>query len=174
MILLFAWTSSPEYSAGLHRELWQVHVHLSVFGLAWKALNREKCYLYPLELGKELADISSGAFSQNPDKLFSELKLVTDNLSLYSCSSQLRSHWKIWKDFSTTVEICQWLQNLSTSSLHLCLFCSLACSMEIWECEIDYIYCIIPSKRPYPCKHPPSTFDSFVFFQGSTCNHQPC
>ena len=27
-------------------------------------------------------------------KLFSELKLVTDNLSLYLCSSQLKSHWK--------------------------------------------------------------------------------
>ena len=26
---------------------WQVHVHLSVFGLTWKALNREKCYLLP-------------------------------------------------------------------------------------------------------------------------------
>ena len=36
----------------------------------------------------------TGAFSQNVGKLFSELKLVTDNLSLYLCSSQLRSHWK--------------------------------------------------------------------------------
>ena len=37
----------------------------------------------------------TGAFRhQNLSKVFSELKLVTDNLSLYSCSSQLRSHWK--------------------------------------------------------------------------------
>ena len=34
----------------------------------------------------------TGAFSGNVGKLFSELKLVTDNLSLYLCSSQLRSH----------------------------------------------------------------------------------
>ena len=47
MILLFAWTSSPEYYAGLHCDIWQVHVHLSVFGLAWKALNREKGHLLP-------------------------------------------------------------------------------------------------------------------------------
>ena len=46
MILLFALTSSPEYSAGLHCDIWQVHVHLSVFGLA---LNREKGYLLPTE-----------------------------------------------------------------------------------------------------------------------------
>ena len=34
------------------------------------------------------------AFSRNIGKLFSELKLVIDNLCLYFCSSQLRSHWK--------------------------------------------------------------------------------
>ena len=47
MIVPFAWTSSPKYSAGLHCDIWQVHMHLSVFGLPWKALNREKCYLLP-------------------------------------------------------------------------------------------------------------------------------
>ena len=26
--------SSPEYSAGLHRDIWQVHMHLSIFGFA--------------------------------------------------------------------------------------------------------------------------------------------
>ena len=36
----------------------------------------------------------TGAFSKNVGKLFSELNLVTDNLSLYLCSSQLRSQWK--------------------------------------------------------------------------------
>ena len=35
------------------------------------------------------------AFNQNVGKLFSELKLVTDNLFFHLCSSQLRSHW-IW------------------------------------------------------------------------------
>ena len=34
------------------------------------------------------------AFSRIVGKLFSELKLVTDNLSLHLCRSQLRSHWK--------------------------------------------------------------------------------
>ena len=41
-----------------------------------------------------LALMTTGAFNRNVGKLFSELKLVTDNLSLYLCSSQLRSHWK--------------------------------------------------------------------------------
>ena len=40
----------------------------------------------------------TGAFSQNVGKLFSELKLVTDNLFLYWCSSQLRSHWNTFHD----------------------------------------------------------------------------
>ena len=58
-----------------------------------------------MSLEKKLADVSTecsshhqdaftlmttGAFSQNLGKLFSKLKLVTDNLSLYLCSS----HWK--------------------------------------------------------------------------------
>ena len=38
--------------------------------------------------------MTTGAFSWNISKLFSGLKLVTDNLSLYLCSNQLRSHWK--------------------------------------------------------------------------------
>ena len=33
-------------------------------------------------------------------KISSELKLVTDNLSLYLCSSQLRSHWKLFSSHS--------------------------------------------------------------------------
>ena len=36
--------------------------------------------------------MTTGAFSRNVGKFFSELKLVTDNLSLHSCRSQLRSH----------------------------------------------------------------------------------
>ena len=36
----------------------------------------------------------TGSFSQNVSKLLSELKLVTDNLLLHLCRSQLRSHWK--------------------------------------------------------------------------------
>ena len=40
--------------------------------------------------------VTTGGFSQNIAMLFFELKLVTDsyrgNLSLYLCSSQLRSH----------------------------------------------------------------------------------
>ena len=41
--------------------------------------------------------MTTGTFSQNVDKLFSKLELVTDNFSLYLCHSQLRSHWKIKK-----------------------------------------------------------------------------
>ena len=36
--------------------------------------------------------MTTGAFSRNVGKLFSKLKFVTDNFSLYVCSSQLRSH----------------------------------------------------------------------------------
>ena len=139
MILFFAWTSSPEYSAGLHCDLWQVHMHLSVFGLSWKALNREKGCLLKTWARKRACQCFVWSIQSKRSKLFCELKLVTDNLSLYLCSSQLRSHWKIWKAFFTTVQICQWLQNLLTSSLHLCLFCSLAWGMEVWEHGIDYI-----------------------------------
>ena len=42
------------------------------------------CFIFALMM--------TGAFSRNINKLFSELKLVTDNLSLYLCSSQMRSH----------------------------------------------------------------------------------
>ena len=45
-------------------------------------LVERKVICYQLELGKEFADVSSGAFSQNVGKLFSELNLVTINLSL--------------------------------------------------------------------------------------------
>ena len=38
--------------------------------------------------------MTTGAFSWNVGKLFSELLLVADNLLLHSCRSQLRSHWK--------------------------------------------------------------------------------
>ena len=38
--------------------------------------------------------MTTGAFSRNVGKLFSKLKFVTDNFSLYLCSSQLRSHWR--------------------------------------------------------------------------------
>ena len=46
MILFLALASSPEYSAVFPCDIWQVHVHLSVFGLA---LTREKGYLLPME-----------------------------------------------------------------------------------------------------------------------------
>jgi len=42
--------------------------------------------------------MTTGAFSRNFSKLFSDLKFVTDDISLYLCSSQLRSHWKLVKD----------------------------------------------------------------------------
>ena len=38
--------------------------------------------------------MTTGAFSQNVGKLFTEIKLVTENLLLHLCRSQLRSHWK--------------------------------------------------------------------------------
>ena len=60
--------------------------------------NEKKGYLLPIWAWKitcwrfdQMLQLSSG---RNISKLFSELKLVTDNLSLYLCSSQLRSHWK--------------------------------------------------------------------------------
>ena len=46
-----------------------------------------KAICYQLELGKELADVLSDAFGQNVDKLFSELKLVTDNISIYAAAN---------------------------------------------------------------------------------------
>ena len=49
---------------------------------------------YQLELGKEFADVSSGAFSRNVGKLFSELKLVTDNHSLYAAVN-----WEVTERF---------------------------------------------------------------------------
>ena len=53
--------------------------------LSW-CINEEKVIWYQLELGNYLADISTfalmttGAFSRNVGKIFSELKLVPDNL----------------------------------------------------------------------------------------------
>ena len=52
-----------------------------------KGFKKRERLCYQLELGKEFADVSSGAFSQNVGKLFSELKLVTDNLSIYAAAN---------------------------------------------------------------------------------------
>ena len=47
--------------------------------------------------------MTTGAFSQNVGKLFSELKLVTDIL----CRSQLRSHWKKLRvEYEQSVDVC--------------------------------------------------------------------
>ena len=51
--------------------------------LTIKNLKRVICYTL----------MTTGAFSRNVGKLFSELKLVTDKL-LHLCRSQLRTHWK--------------------------------------------------------------------------------
>ena len=44
----------------------------------------------------------TGAISRNVSKIFSSLKLVADNLSLYLYSSQLRSHWRLEMKFYST------------------------------------------------------------------------
>ena len=51
-------------------------------------IDEEKVISYQLELGKQLADVltecSSRHHGKNVGKLFSELKLVTDNLFIYA------------------------------------------------------------------------------------------
>ena len=61
--------------------------------------------------------MTTGAFSQNFSKLFSELKLVTDNLSLHSCRSQLRSHWRYISLPSCASKLARSSAHRSTNSL---------------------------------------------------------
>ena len=58
-------------------------MHLSVFDLA---LNREKGYLLPMEKNLPKFHLEDSV-ETSACKLFSELKLVTDNLSLYAAAN---------------------------------------------------------------------------------------
>ena len=89
-----------------------------------------KVICYQLELWKQLADISTecssrhrsksqttGAVSQNVGKLFSKLKLVTDDLPLHLCRSQLRSYRKSTHKPNLEEENCVRLEVMDISSV---------------------------------------------------------
>ena len=114
MILLFAWASSPEYSASLHCDISQVHMHLSCLVVLDAKLSH-CCANWPA-----VTHIINSPVLQL--FIFAGVSSREYSASFHCDIWQVHMHQSFfglaWKAFSPTVAICQWLQSML--SLHLC------------------------------------------------------